>query len=157
MVNKKITFLINSLGGGGAQNLCVNIANGLAQKGWNVNLLVLTSKSSIFHSIVNEKVNLKFLEISNARYSFKALYNYTKTNKPKKVVVFNYELTVIMFLVRLFCFNKFIIISRNINTISKKKENLKGIWTNYFVFPLIDFFTKNLIILLINASQCKMT
>ena len=153
MKNKEITFLINSLGGGGAQNLCINIANGLAQKGWNVNLLVLKSKNSIFRDRVTEKVNLIFFEISNARYSFKSLYNYAKIYKPKKIVVFNYELTVIMFFVRLLCLNKYIIISRNINTISKKKENLKGIWNNYFVFTLIDFFIRNPIILLINATQ----
>ena len=141
MINK-VTFLISSLSGGGAEGLCVNIANGLASRGWDISLIVLNTKKSVFHNRINKKVNFKILGISNTRYSFKALYQFIKNEEPLKLVVFNYELTVMMYFVRLLSFKKFILISRNINTISKKKENLKGIWIKYFVFPIIDFFYK---------------
>ena len=92
MANKEITFLINSLGGGGAQNLCVNIANGLASRGWRVSLIVLNTRKSVFHERINKKVNFKILGTSNTRYSFSVLYNYIKSEKPSKLVVFNYDI-----------------------------------------------------------------
>ena len=151
-MNNKVTFLISSLSGGGAEALCVNIANGLASRGWDVSLIVLNAKKSVFHKRINKKVNFKILGTSNTRYSFNVLHNYIKTEKPSKLVVFNYELTVMMYFVRLVSLKKFILISRNINTISKKKENLKGIWIKYFVFPLINFFYKKADHI---VNQCK--
>ena len=38
---KKITLLVSSLRGGGAERVCVNVANILISKGWEVNLVVL--------------------------------------------------------------------------------------------------------------------
>lgn len=151
-MNNKVVFLISSLSGGGAEALCVNIANGLASRGWIVSLIVLNTKKSVFHKRINKKVNYKILGINNTRYSFSVLYNYIQTEQPSKLVVFNYELTVMMYFVRLLSFKKFILISRNINTISKKKENLKGIWIKYFVFPLINFFYKKADHI---VNQCK--
>lgn len=37
--SKKITFIIPSLAGGGAEGVCVNVANGLADNGWQVGRL----------------------------------------------------------------------------------------------------------------------
>ena len=46
--NKKIVLLSSSLAGGGAEGVCVNIANNLARLGWNVDLLVLTLKDEAY-------------------------------------------------------------------------------------------------------------
>ena len=43
-MSKKISLLSSSLAGGGSENVCVNIANNLAQKGWQIDLLVLNLK-----------------------------------------------------------------------------------------------------------------
>ena len=39
--NKKITLMISSLSGGGAEGVCVNIANSFAKRGWQVDLVIL--------------------------------------------------------------------------------------------------------------------
>ena len=44
-MSKKISLLSSSLAGGGSENVCVNIANNLAQKGWQIDLLVLNLKN----------------------------------------------------------------------------------------------------------------
>ena len=42
MVSKKqVTIVINTLSGGGAQRVCINVANGLINVGWQVDLVVL--------------------------------------------------------------------------------------------------------------------
>ena len=40
-VEKKITFLISTLSGGGAEGVCVGIANSFSENGWKVDLVVL--------------------------------------------------------------------------------------------------------------------
>ena len=40
----KVTLIISSLVGGGAEKVCMNIANGLAEIGWNVDLVLLNLK-----------------------------------------------------------------------------------------------------------------
>lgn len=117
--NKKITFLISSLAGGGAEGVCVNIANGLAENGWEVTLVVLHMNNSVYHEILSDKVNLIILHIHHARHSFKALYKYIKRNDVRKLVVFNYELTAILNLIRISTPLKFYLITRNINSITE--------------------------------------
>ena len=38
---KKVTLIISSLTGGGAESVCVSIANSFADSGWKVDLVVL--------------------------------------------------------------------------------------------------------------------
>ncbi|HHO41953.1 MAG TPA: glycosyltransferase [Epsilonproteobacteria bacterium] len=142
-VVNKVTFLISSLSGGGAEAVCVNIANGLASRGWQVTLLVLHMKNSAYHDRVSKQVDLLALGVNNARYSFGKLRKYIQTQKPTQMVVFNYELAVMMVLVRLLSQDKFRLIARNISILSQKRELASGIWYRYIVRAFIDrFYTK---------------
>ena len=134
-MNKKITFLISSLAGGGAEGVCVNVANGLASRGWEVNLVVLHMNNSVYHEILDEKVNLVVLNVNNARYTLLPLMKYFKSQKLDKIVVFNYELTVMSIIARFLSLKKFKIIARNINTISKNQNIEKA-----FLKKMVDFF-----------------
>ena len=40
-VMRSICLFINSIRGGGAEHVCVTIANGFSERGWNVKLLTL--------------------------------------------------------------------------------------------------------------------
>lgn len=136
----KITFLISSLGGGGAEGVCVNVANGLADKGWKVNLVVLHLNNVAYQNRVSDKVNLIVLEVNHARNSSLALLRYIRQNKPKTILVFNYELPVILVILRTLFRFKTKIITRNINTLSQKQALAKGFWVKYVVRPLVDKF-----------------
>ena len=55
---KKITFLISTLSGGGAEGVCVGIANTFAEKGWLVDLVVLNLKNAMnSYKIIKGKIN----------------------------------------------------------------------------------------------------
>ena len=143
MKNKKITFLISSLAGGGAEGVCVNVANGLAQNGWNVELVILHMNNAVYHTILEDKVKLIVLDINNARYALFALIKFFYTNKIEKIVVFNYELTVMTIIARFFCINKFEIVARNINTISKNQNTNNDFSYKSMIRKMIDiFYTK---------------
>lgn len=137
---KKITFLISSLAGGGAEGVCVNIANGLAENGWLVDLVILHTNNAVYLDRVSTKVNLIILGVNNARHASIPLLKYIHRNKPKKILVFNYELAVLAVMLRsIFKFNTKII-ARNINTFSKNTSQSKKLWYRYVVKPLIDYF-----------------
>lgn len=138
--DKKITLFINSLAGGGAEGVCVNVANGLADHGWQVNLLVLHTNNSAYLKRVSHKVNLVVLGVDHARHAPLPLLRYIRQHKPEKMLVFNYELAVLTVMLRSLFRFKTKIIARNINTFSKNTTQPQGIWRRYIVTPLINHF-----------------
>lgn len=140
-LKKKISLLISSLSGGGAETVSVSIANSFAERGWYVDLIVLNLRNETYLKRVSKKVNLVILKKNNARFAVLPLLKYLYEKKPNIFLVFNYELTIILVLLRKIFRFKIKIISRNINTFSIKINELnKNLWTNYVVVPLIKFF-----------------
>lgn len=136
----KITFLINTLSGGGAEGVCINIANALAKKGYDIDLVVLNLKGNEYVSRIDSRLNFVNLDVSNSRYAFGALKSYIKSSGMNVVLSFNYELSVLLVLVRYLSELKYKIIGRNIIALSQKKKNNKGFWRKYIVAKLIDVF-----------------
>lgn len=136
--NKKITFLISTLGGGGAEGVCVNLANALAECGWAVTLVVLHMNNAVFHDRLSDKVELVVLGINHARYAFGGLRRFLTGYQPEKVLVFNYELAVLLVAVRVLTRQKFKIIARNVNTLSHNRRLSKGFWHKQIVNRLVD-------------------
>jgi glycosyltransferase involved in cell wall biosynthesis len=139
-MTKKITFLISSLSGGGAEGVCVNVANGLATSGWQVDLVVLHMNNSVYHERLDVKVNLVVLDINHARYSPLGLAKYLLVNKPERLLVFNYELTVVAVVLKKLLRLKIKVMARNINTLSHKRKHASGFWMRYIVQPLVGKF-----------------
>lgn len=137
---KKITFLTSALAGGGAEGVCINIANGLAEKGWDVELLVLNLNNSVYIERVSHNVNLISLNVDNARKSFFILSQYLKRNRVERVLVFNYELAVMLVLIKKITFLRFRLIARNINTLSKKMTIKGSWWRKFVVVPMVNKF-----------------
>ena len=141
-MTKKITLLISSLAGGGSESVCVTLANSFADDGWEVDLIVLNINNEVYLNHLSKKVNLVILNKKHARYSFFSLLNYIFKSKPKIFLVFNYELTVILVVLKIIFNFKIKIISRNSNTLSIKLEKFKyqNFWSKYIVLNLIKFF-----------------
>ena len=140
--NKKITLIISSLTGGGAEGICVSIANSFANNGWHVDLVVLNLNNEVYFDRISSDVNLVVLNVNHTRYSFIPLSKYFFKNQVKTVLVFNHELAVTLVIMRLLLRLKIRIISRNISVMSIKIKNFKlqGFWTRNVVRPLIKYF-----------------
>ena len=52
---KKIVLLSSSLAGGGAEKVCVSIANSFVDKGWEVDLLILNLNNETFRIVCQKK------------------------------------------------------------------------------------------------------
>ncbi|MEQ5321969.1 glycosyltransferase [Providencia rettgeri] len=138
--NKKISLLISSLSGGGAENVCVNIANGLAENGWLVDLVVLDNNNAVYLERINSKVNIIVLNVRHTRHAALPLLKYLKKQKIEKILIFSYELSVLAIMLRFFFKLEIKIISRNINTFSKNTGEEYSLWRRYIVKPLINYF-----------------
>ena len=141
-LKKQVTIVVDTLSGGGAQRVCINIANGLTNLDWKVDLLVLNSKNQDFLCNVSKKINLIRLNLNHARYAGFSLLKYIYQKKPSVFLVFNYELSVLLILLRIFFKFKYKIISRNINTLSEKYKEFKqkNFWVRNIVGTLINNF-----------------
>jgi glycosyltransferase involved in cell wall biosynthesis len=136
-MNKKITLLAASLQGGGTEKICVILANGFAERGLAVDLLVLNMHQAKYERQLDSRVSLINLNHSHARSSAWTLAVYMLKNKPKKILVFSHQLAVLLVILRFLLFRKTKIIARNTNTLSQKYLHAKGIWHKYIVLFLI--------------------
>lgn len=112
-------FLISSLSGGGAEGVCVTVASGIADTGTDTDLVVLNLERATYRERVSAKVNLVSLNVKHARHAFLPLIRHLNYSKPDVVLAFNYELALIMVLIRPFLRFKCRLIARNINTLSQ--------------------------------------
>lgn len=153
-LNKKITLVISSLTGGGAERVCINIANRFVKNGWYVDLLVLNLNNQVHLDSISGNVNVLVLNVIHTRNSIIPLLKYFYKNKTKTFLVFNHELAVILVMMRFFLRLNIKIISRNISVLSIKIKQLlqEGFWRKYVVRPLVVFFYGN-IDYVINQSQ----
>jgi len=140
--SNQVTLVVDSLRGGGSQRVCVNVANGLINLGWKVDLVLLNLSQEVYRQDLSKKVNLISLNVNHARYAFIPLVKYIIFNKPKIFLVFNYELTLLLIFLKIILNFKIKILTRNSNTLSLKRKQLdnKNLWSKYFVKPFIDNF-----------------
>lgn len=150
--DKRIVFVISSLAGGGAEGVCVNIANGLANLGWEVTLVILHLRNAAYRDRLNDKVNLVVLGINNARHAFGPLYKYIRGSDCKKIVAFNHELALILQIIRSFTPLNYTLSARNINTVSKKREHVTSFYNRFILTPLFNVFYKKIDCII---NQCE--
>jgi len=143
---KKLTLVISSLTGGGAEGICVNIANSFADNGWEVDLVVLNLNDEVYVDRISKKVNLVVLKSNHVRFSFIPLIKYLYKKKIKTILVFNHELTVMLVILRFLLGLNIKIISRNISVLSIKINQFEKnfFWQRFVVKNLIKFFYQKL-------------
>ena len=137
MSNKKVTFFISSLNGGGAEGVCINLANALSKRGWNITIVILNLTNAEYKNRIEDGVELISLNVSNSRYAFFKIRKLLVDNNIQKVVAFDYIMTILLVLIRVSLKNKFYIIMRNINTLSQKK-NMKKTFKQKIVYSLLN-------------------
>lgn len=140
---KKIALIISSLGSGGAEKVCVTIANGLVERGYAIDLIVLTLNGATRDKELSSKVNLINLRVNHARFSASALWRYLVSNNPRTVLSFNRQISVVLGLVRKLTGIKFRLVSRNITFLSAAESNRKDLWHGI----ISKFLTKKFYIL----------
>ncbi|MFW5803701.1 MAG: glycosyltransferase [bacterium] len=140
--NNNITLFINSLRGGGAERICVTLANGLVARGWEVTIVVLNLHNAILAEELDKGIVFKNLNIKHARGAFFKILHFLKKNRVEKIVTFNHQISVILVLLRWVFKLNFIIVARNISHLSQKYKEEKSVWHRYFVDRWVKFLYK---------------
>jgi len=136
---KRISFIISGLRGGGAEKVCVTLANKLVEKGYEIDLVVLSLKGGVNQKYLSKKVNLVDLSVYNARKSLKAIYLYCKGSNPSLFLSFNRQISVVLVILRAIFDLRYKIVSRNIIHLSSAEKEKKGLWHGYIVNKAIKF------------------
>lgn len=131
----KITFFIPSLGAGGAEKQTVNIANYLADNGFQVNI-VLCQSAGIFLQKVSNKVRITSLNVKYTSISIFKLISYLKLDKPDLLISAIDNANIVAIIARFFLkypFKLFISVRSTVSKNLGKSTNIKNKILLYFV------------------------
>lgn len=92
----QIHAFIAHMGLGGAERVCVNLANEWARNGHEVHIVVLNLDNDINTKDLAESVQVHTLGVSRLRYAILPMYRYVRRNKPGFMLVFGNEMAIIM-------------------------------------------------------------
>lgn len=130
----KIHIFIARMGIGGAERVCVNLANEFARKGHEVHIVVLNLENDVNTHLLDKSVQVHSLEVSRLRYSFLAMLRYVKKFKPPFLFVFGNEMAVILNKLKKLHLIRTPVIVRvlnNVNISLSKEDNVSPIVENY--------------------------
>ena len=130
----KIHIFIAHMGIGGAERVCVNLANEFVAKGHEVHIVVLNLENDVNTHLLDKKVQVHSLGVSRLRYSFIAMLKYVKKYRPPFLFVFGNEMAVILNKLRkVHLINTPLIVRvlNNVNISLSKEDNVSPIVENY--------------------------
>jgi glycosyltransferase involved in cell wall biosynthesis len=136
----KISFLLPSLGGGGAEKVVVNLVNELCKDEKIAVDLVLGNAVGDYIELVNNKVNIIDLEAPRMYKSILKLKNYLKKNSPDILISGIDYVNVIALLARKLSGVKTKIFVTEHNTLSQIMKNNKSIKTSILVNAMKIFY-----------------
>ncbi|WP_176431337.1 glycosyltransferase [Anaerovirgula multivorans] len=153
--DKTIHIFIGSLRGGGAERICVTIANGLINRGYNVKLIVLNLNNAVYQKQLHPQVQIFNLKKKHTRRCFFSIYSYILKNKPATILVFNYQIALILVLIKITRQYNYKIIARNINTLSVKLKHEKSFWNKYIINGITKVLYKKVDLVIAQSENMK--
>ncbi len=130
----KIHIFIAHMGIGGAERVCVNLANEFAELENEVHIVVLNLENDVNTHLLDKRVQVHSLNVSRIRYSPIAMLRYIKKYQPPFLFVFGNEMAVILNKLRklhLFHTPLIVRVLNNVNISLSKEDNVSPIVENY--------------------------
>lgn len=139
-MNNKISFLISSISSGGSENVCINIANGLAKRGWKIDLFCFDLKEKKNLKKISKKINFINLNSKSFIMGFLKMIFYVKKNNIKNIFCFHYLVATQLVILR-FLFSKQlkIIVRNNISLTKTEEYNYKNSIKKKIIFKIVKF------------------
>jgi len=132
----RLLILIHSLRGGGAGRVCTFLANGLARRGWTVQVAVNLPGNQRWLAEFNTQVSVSQLGRSHARRALPALIKQVRDFRPTVVVAFNYQLAVLLPIVRRLSGVSFKAVGRTVVALSEAAK-YRSFWQREIVMPFV--------------------
>ena len=129
-----IHIFIAHMGIGGAERVCVNLANEFADMGNEVHIVVLNLENDVNTHLLDSRVQVHALGVSRLRYSALAMLRYIRKYRPSFLFVFGNEMAVILNKMRklhLLDTPLIVRVLNNVNISLSKEDNVSPIVENY--------------------------
>lgn len=146
----KIAFFLPDLGGGGAERVMVNLANGLSKRGFDIDFIVSKAIGPYFKEISNE---INIISFNNTRiiFSIKNLWLYIIKKKPKCIISALSAANIIAIIASILCFKRVKVVIREANNIEEEICNEKKI-KNKIIYKLKLIFYHFANIIIVNSK-----
>lgn len=146
----RLAFIIKSLGGGGAERVCVTLANRLSEMGQSVEILSI-SKGEFNESALDSRVIFHCAHARKTLFALPYIYKTMRTERYDVVLCFGYELAVAFALLRSAFFIPCVIAFRNVNSISREIFASNTLYRRVVVQPLIKRYVSDVDLVI---NQC---
>jgi glycosyltransferase involved in cell wall biosynthesis len=137
----KLTFFLSDLDGGGAERVMLNLANGFAQAGAEVDL-VLARQEGLYFSQLSSKVKLVDLGAKSLLKSLFPLVNYLKQRQPNALISALEDTNIIALLAKAIAQTKtpvYVTVHNHLSQEARHGKNLKRKLVPYllrWIYPL---------------------
>jgi len=122
----KVSFLMRSAQGGGAERVMISLANSFVEKGYNIDFLFVHAEGPFIKEL-NKDIHIVDLKSTRAIYSLFKLYIYLLKNRPDVLIsALNYINLIAIFSCFLLFFKKPKVIVTEHGTLSAVTKDLKG-------------------------------
>lgn len=148
-----IHMFIAHMGVGGAERVCVNLANEWAARGHEVHIAVLNLDNDVNTHLLREEVKVHELGVSRLRYAAIPMLKYIKRYRPGFIFVFGKEMAIILNKLRKLKLTNVKVIVRvlnNVNIALSKDDHVSPIVEHY-----LDSAQKQLADMEGVIAQCK--
>ena len=122
-MKKKICFITPSLGGGGAERVAFHLLNNININNFDLSVIIIYKDKGNYLKDLRKEVKKIFLEKDKIRYSIFSLYKILKIEKPDSVVVFSFDLMMLMGVFIIPFFKDICFINRQLNILSMQNFN----------------------------------
>lgn len=136
---KKIDFLIDSLGGGGAEKVAIELANYLTGNNYKVRLITIKNKVSPYRGMIDKKIEVISLNKKNITNSIFNLFIFYKRND-NDIISFSPAISCLVGLYSVVIRKKTKLYSRCLNTLSEKKKVERVSFKQKILLKLISIF-----------------
>ena len=116
---KKICLIVPSLGQGGAEKVALNLLNNLPLKKFDLNVIIIYKNKGEYFKNLRKNVNCVFLNKSKIRNSIFSLYRELKKMKPEIVLVFSFDLAILIGVFLRYFFKNIYFINRQLNILGQ--------------------------------------
>lgn len=124
-MNNKIALYLPTLGGGGAERFMVRLANGLAERKCNVDLVVVNAVGPNLDR-VSEHVNIIDLGCTRVLFSFPKLVHYLITVKPLSIISTQNHASMVAILAHAVSLSRSKLFIRQATILNTTEENKKS-------------------------------
>lgn len=153
-----IDFIINSLARGGAERVCVNLANFMFAKGYRIRITVLRDVENNYEEDIDSGICINHLKAKKDIFGLIKLKSFLKSSNIKKILAFDERITSICNYIKIKKHKNYYIITRVINNVDfQERQNKKIIYKLLYKFSKKYFRYSNKYIFQCKAMMERMT